>query len=113
MSQRDLGLAGSTQEVLTALVGQPVRELNAGDIRAQTGLPVGTIYPMLARLEAMHWVDSGWQHPPVQHAGSRRRRYYRLNPRGLAMARREMTDPAWVDHGDVAHHARASTGEPS
>jgi Transcriptional regulator PadR-like family. len=103
MSQRDLGLTRPTQEVLTtALVGQPVRELNAGDIRAQTDLPVGTIYPMPARLEALQWVDSSWQHPPVQHAGSRRRRYYRLNPRGLAMARREL-----------AHHAQASTREPS
>jgi len=102
MSQRDLGLAGPTQEVLTALVGQSVRELNAGDIRAQTGLPVGTIYPMLARLEALHWVNSGWPHAPVQHAGSRRRRYYRLIPRGFAMTRHEL-----------AHHARASTREPS
>jgi PadR family transcriptional regulator, regulatory protein PadR len=101
MSQRDLGLTRPTQEVLTALVGQPVRELNAGDIRAQTGRPVGTIYPMLARLEALQWVDSSWQHPPVQHAGSRQR-YYRLNPCGFAMTRREL-----------AHQARASTGEPS
>ena len=90
MCQRGLGQIGPTQKVLTALVGQPGRELHATDLRARTGLPVGIIYPMLARLEALQWVDSGWQRPPVHRPGSPRRRYYRLTPHGWAMARGEL-----------------------
>ena len=77
----------STQEILTALIGHAARDQHGADICAETGLSRGITYPVLARLEALRWVDSGWEQPPVRQQGWPRRRYYRLSPYGLAMAR--------------------------
>jgi PadR family transcriptional regulator len=48
---------------------------------------VASLYPLLYRLEKRGWVQGRW----VEKAGQRRRRYYRLTPRGrkvLASQRR-------------------------
>src|SRR5574337_153929 len=48
---------------------------------------VASLYPLLYRLEKRGWVEGRW----VEKAGQRRRRYYRLTPRGrkvLASQRR-------------------------
>jgi PadR family transcriptional regulator len=42
---------------------------------------VASLYPMLYRLERRGWIDGRW----VEKAGQRRRRYYRLTPRGRKM----------------------------
>lgn len=39
---------------------------------------VGSLYPMLYRMERRGWIDGKW----VEKAGQRRRRYYRLTPAG-------------------------------
>lgn len=39
---------------------------------------VGSLYPLLYRLEARGWIQGKW----VEKAGQRRRRYYRLTPEG-------------------------------
>lgn len=51
------------------------------------GRKTGSVYPILARLEAAGWVESYWEseHP---HEGRPRRRFYRLtDPDGLLAAR--------------------------
>ena len=48
---------------------------------------VGSLYPLLYRLEERGWIDGRW----VEKAGQRRRRYYRLTKEGrgvLAAQRR-------------------------
>lgn len=53
------------------------------DIMDVTGLPSGTIYPALRRLEALELVRSDWE--PGKRArehGRPRRRYYELTPAG-------------------------------
>jgi transcriptional regulator len=48
---------------------------------------VGSLYPMLYRLEQRGWIQGRW----VEKTGQRRRRYYRLTPTGrkvLAQQRR-------------------------
>jgi DNA-binding PadR family transcriptional regulator len=53
------------------------------DIMEITGLPSGTIYPALRRLEALHLVTSGWeQDAKARKEGRPRRRYYELTPAG-------------------------------
>ncbi len=84
---RGLRLIGSTQEVLGALVAHPTRDHHEAEIRSTTGLPGGRIYPVLARLEALRWLDSGWEPPAEREQGWPRRRYYRLSPHGLAQIR--------------------------
>ena len=53
------------------------------DIMEVTGLPSGTIYPALRRLEALELVRSDWEDEKRAHKNGRpRRRYYELTPAG-------------------------------
>ena len=53
------------------------------DIMEVTGLPSGTIYPALRRLEALELVTSGWENDAkARRDGRPRRRYYELTPAG-------------------------------
>ena len=53
------------------------------DIMEITGLPSGTIYPALRRLEALELVTSDWENVTKARKEARpRRRYYQLTPAG-------------------------------
>jgi PadR family transcriptional regulator PadR len=53
------------------------------DIMEITGLPSGTIYPALRRLESLALVTSGWeQDAKARKEGRPRRRYYELTAAG-------------------------------
>ena len=54
------------------------------DIIDQTGLPSGTVYPALGRLERDGLVKSAWENEHDAHADGRpARRYYRLTAPGV------------------------------
>jgi PadR family transcriptional regulator len=77
-----------TQLVLRALLAEPAAERYGLQICAETGLPSGTIYPIVARLEQAGWVTSRWEDPGEHTAEGRpRRRYYRLTDGGAEHAR--------------------------
>lgn len=65
----DLRLTGRTQQILGALVAHPARDHHGVGLRAETGLATGRIYPLLARLEALQWLDSGWEPAAEQIQG--------------------------------------------
>lgn len=76
-----------TQLVLRALLEEPARERYGIELCELAGLPSGTIYPILARLEQVGWVDSTWEDPAVhQEAGRPRRRFYRITDEGAERA---------------------------
>ena len=77
----------TTQAVLNALLDEPGKERYGLEIGAATGLPSGTVHPILARLEGLGWVDSSWEQTDPREQGRPRRRYYRLNAYGMGMAR--------------------------
>jgi DNA-binding PadR family transcriptional regulator len=53
------------------------------DIMEVTGLPSGTIYPALRRLEGLELVRSDWENEQRAHRDGRpRRRYYELTAAG-------------------------------
>jgi len=53
------------------------------DIMQVTGLPSGTIYPALRRLESLECVISDWEKDlDARKEGRPRRRYYALTPAG-------------------------------
>lgn len=53
------------------------------EIMEATGLPSGTIYPALRRLEALDLVTSDWEADKrARQEGRPRRRYYDLTPAG-------------------------------
>src|SRR5438067_6470742 len=76
------------QLVLNVLL-RDIREERYGlEIAREAHLPSGTIYPILARLEAAGWLESGWENIDESSEGRRRRRYYKLTGRGVRGARR-------------------------
>jgi DNA-binding PadR family transcriptional regulator len=77
-----------TQLVLRALLDEPAQQRYGLELCDLVGLPSGTIYPILARLERVGWVDSAWEDPAAhEQAGRPRRRFYRLTPDGADHAR--------------------------
>lgn len=77
----------TTQAVLRALLEDPGTERYGLEICAATGLPSGTVHPILARLEVLGWVDSAWEQIDPKEKRRPRRRYYLLNAQGMGMAR--------------------------
>ena len=71
-----------TQAVLAALLQEPANERYGLEIAREAGLPGGTIYPILARLEGAGWLESFWEQIDPSAAGRRPRRYYRLTGPG-------------------------------
>lgn len=75
------------QLVLGELLNDPGGSRYGLDLCAATGLPSGTIYPILARLEQCGWVESDWEDPDAHiREGRPRRRYYRLTRDGAEFA---------------------------
>lgn len=77
-----------TQLVLRAMLAEPASEHYGLQLCEETGLPSGTVYPIVARLEQLGWVTSSWE-DPLKHIteGRPRRRYYRLTEEGAEQAR--------------------------
>jgi PadR family transcriptional regulator, regulatory protein PadR len=75
------------QMVLAEMLREPAEPRYGLDVCAETGLPSGTIYPILARLERIGWMESDWEDPNAHIAEGRpRRRYYRLTRDGAECA---------------------------
>jgi PadR family transcriptional regulator PadR len=73
--------------VLGEMLEDPAASRYGLDLCDTTGLPSGTIYPILARLEQYGWVESDWEDPEAHISEGRpRRRYYRLTRDGAEFA---------------------------
>ena len=96
-----------TKMVLRLALQHPGREWYGLQMIEATGLPAGTIYPIIARLERYGWLESRWEDPAEHEAAGRpRRRYYWFTPDGaerarlaLAPARRPLRSAAVPLHG--------------
>jgi DNA-binding PadR family transcriptional regulator len=95
---KDLMAASSTPIVLAILaegdsygyrILKRVRELSAGHMEWTDGM----LYPVLHRLERLGHVESRWE---VAESG-RRRKYYRITPRGQAQLEEERRQWQAVD----------------
>jgi DNA-binding PadR family transcriptional regulator len=86
----------------TAVIMQAVANgyLYGFDIIDVTGMPGGTIYPALRRLEDAGYLDSTWEKPSIAQAEPRpARRYYELTRAGRdalaeAVKRYRLLEPA-------------------
>ena len=91
----------ATLKVLRVLVEDLDAEHYGLAISQETGLPTGSIYPILARLERGGWLTNSWEGIDPAIAGRPRRRFYRLNGVGAVKARRALEDaqrsifPGW------------------
>ncbi|GID98308.1 PadR family transcriptional regulator [Amorphoplanes digitatis] len=77
----------ATQAVLRTLLEDPTRPRYGFDIAGEAGIATGSLYPILARLEHLTWLDSYWEDVADVHDGRPRRRYYRLSDTGAVAAR--------------------------
>ncbi|MGW0805502.1 PadR family transcriptional regulator [Nonomuraea sp. NPDC002799] len=77
-----------TQAVLRVLLSEPERDRYGLELCGLAGLAGGSVYPILARLERIGWVESRWE-DPERHVeqGRPRRRYYRLTTDGAERSR--------------------------
>jgi PadR family transcriptional regulator, regulatory protein PadR len=71
--------------LIIALFEQAPEWIHGYDLMKRTGLPSGTLYPLLMRMTDQGLVDAEWREPvqpgrPARHA-------YRLTSSGLALAR--------------------------
>ncbi len=76
-----------TQLVLEAMLTEPTAQRYGLQLCAETGLPSGTIYPIVARLEDCGWLESSREDPANPVTRGRPRRYYRLTREGAEQAR--------------------------
>ena len=90
-----------TQVILGSLIADPRRRHHSAEIRSATGLGIGAIYPVLARLEALQWLDSGWESSSGREQGWPRRRFYQLSTDGLALARGALASARAAPKGAV------------
>jgi PadR family transcriptional regulator, regulatory protein PadR len=71
------------------------------DIQKLSGLPTGTIYPIMLRFESAGLLDSEWEDIDPKGAGRPRKRFYWLTPDGFARATEALSYlgsevPAWA-----------------
>src|SRR5690242_8108560 len=76
-----------SQRVLQALLADPSRPMYGAEIGGEAGLASGTVHPILARFEAIRWLESTWEDIDPRVEGRPARRYYRLTANGAEAAR--------------------------
>ena len=81
-------MTGPVQQVLRAMLDDAAVPRYGLQISKQAGLETGTLYPVMARLERVGWVESSWEDPDLSISDGRpRRRYYQLTKDGAEQAR--------------------------
>jgi DNA-binding PadR family transcriptional regulator len=85
-----LRMTTSVLKVVAALLATGDTERYGLQLMQDTGLPSGTLYPILVRLERAGWVASKWEEVDPATEGRPTRRYYRLTGEGAVQARREV-----------------------
>jgi DNA-binding PadR family transcriptional regulator len=77
-----------TLRLLVALAAQPRAWRHGYELAGETGLPSGTLYPILMRLADRGLLESRWQ--PAPGAGRPQRHLYRLTAPGLGYAHAQL-----------------------
>lgn len=86
-----LRLTWQTQAILATLLRDVAVPHYGLEMGKDAGIPSGTIYPILARLERAGWIESELEKIDPRAAGRRARRYYRLTSEGERAARAEIS----------------------
>jgi DNA-binding PadR family transcriptional regulator len=76
--------------VLAVFLDDPAEEWHGFDLAQRTKLKSGTLYPLLARLENNHWLQSRWEEVDPHEVGRPRRRFYSLTALGEQAAQTEL-----------------------
>jgi PadR family transcriptional regulator, regulatory protein PadR len=87
----ELRMTIPTLRVLAVLLADPGGEHYGLELCEAAGLPSGTVYPILVRLESSGWVEGAWEDIDEQAEGRRRRHYYQLTRTGRQQAQAALT----------------------
>ena len=82
--------------ILRGFLLDPKAEMTGAEIIRRSGLASGTVYPILLRFERVGLLKSYWESGNPSDLGHPRRRYYRISPQGLAVAREALTELSGV-----------------
>ena len=86
-------MTGPVQQVLRAMLEDAAVPRYGLQISKQADLEPGTLYPVMARLEGVGWVESSWENPDLSIKDGRpRRRYYQLTKDGAEQARMALAE---------------------
>lgn len=83
------------------------------ELMRRTGLKSGTLYPILARLEAAGVVEAGWQPPEQAPAGRPPRRFYTLTGAGIVTARQLVAEASSVSARTAPAPRRHARPDPA
>lgn len=83
-------VTNTVAQVLSCFLTDIGAERYGRDMIKETGLPSGTLYPILARLERAEWLSASWEDIDPETEGRPARRFYRLTPDGAVAARDEL-----------------------
>jgi DNA-binding PadR family transcriptional regulator len=92
MSEQDVRLTQPALKVLRFLMETPREGRSGAEMSKATKVGSGTLYPMLARLEAAGWLTSEWEVIDTSEAGRPRRRFYKLSAVGYRNAYAALRD---------------------
>jgi PadR family transcriptional regulator, regulatory protein PadR len=81
-----------TRLILQVLLDAPADEAYGLEVVRASGVPAGTSYAILRRLEDEGLLDARWEEMSPADEGRPPRRYYRLNGEGRRTAHNETTD---------------------
>jgi len=81
-------MSRQTISVFELLLAEPTAWRYGYDISRDTGLKSGTLYPILMRLEKLHWLETRWEE--VKNPGRPPRHLYRLSGTAREWAREEL-----------------------
>jgi len=87
-----LRMTSSVTEVIGAFLENPDAQRYGMELMAETGLPSGTLYPILVRLEEAGWVETAWEDIDPHVEGRPARRYYTLTADGAEAAQSALSD---------------------
>ena len=90
--ETDIRLSGPTLKVLKLLIEQPRQGRSGAEMSRALGISLGTLYPLLARLESAGWLNSEWEMTDPSEVGRPRRRFYRLTGLGQTRASRALAE---------------------
>jgi PadR family transcriptional regulator, regulatory protein PadR len=91
-------LTGPLERVLRVLLDDTAAPRYGYDLMKAARLPSGTLYPMLARLQAEGLVTSEWEPQPQDASGRPPRKYYQLTGEGIRVARLELAHASSTTH---------------
>lgn len=90
MAPTNVRVTTTLAKVLRIFLEDPSESQYGFDLMQATGLPSGTLYPVLARLERAGWISGHHETIDPAVAGRPARRMYTLTAEGATAARREL-----------------------